>query len=486
MIFEISKNANPNYLAKVITISNLRKHHNADRLQITTIDGNNVIVDMQTKIGDIVVYFPVESCIEDWFLKKYNQYRDKNLNADPTAPCGFFEENRRVKAIRLRDEASCGVVFPIDKFIDASVNPDKYINTEFDTINGVLICTKYIPKYLKTPPTGNKVGNKRSKNIKNLSKVIDTQFRFHIDTVQFGKNIHKFMLDDVISITLKLDGTSSVYSRVLCKKNLSTYQKILKFFGANIPDIDYDYLYASRSVIKNKNMNPTVGSGFYNADVWKIHFDKVKDFLDKGMTYYGEIVGYVDGTSKAIQCRAGIPFDYGCPVGTSEFYIYRITYTNPDGKVYEFSARQVQEYCQTMGLKVVPEIFYGKFRDILSPELVKEKEFLENPNNIDYVDVVDQDGNICGKDLEPSYKERKNAWETNVLDYLRDKYLEIEDPLCKSHAPLEGVVFRREKNYIDSYKFKSFKFLQLETKSNDKGEVDIETQESISDSEDSE
>ena len=51
MKLEISKNANPNYLAKVIKVSNIRKHHNADRLQIITIDGNNVIVDLNMKLG---------------------------------------------------------------------------------------------------------------------------------------------------------------------------------------------------------------------------------------------------------------------------------------------------------------------------------------------------------------------------------------------------------------------------------------------------
>lgn len=133
-----------------------------------------------------------------------------------------------------------------------------------------------------------------------------------------------------------------------------------------------------------------------------------------------------------------------------------------------------------MGLKVVPEIFYGRFRDILTDELINEKEALENPNNSDYVNITDENGNFAGMGYSESYKERKSAWEAKVLDYLRDKYLEGIDPLCKSDAPMEGVVFRREKNYIDSYKFKSFRFLQLESKSNDKGEVDIETQESVS------
>ena len=40
-------------------------------------------------------------------------------------------------------------------------------------------------------------------------------------------------------------------------------------------------------------------------------------------------------------------FDYGeDPMASQTFsiYIYRITYTNPNGKVFEFSAKQVQDF----------------------------------------------------------------------------------------------------------------------------------------------
>lgn len=477
MKLEISKNANPNYLAKVIKVSNIRKHSNADRLQIITIDGNNVIVDLNMKIGDVVVYFPVESCIESWFLRKYNQYRDKTLNADVNSACGFFDENGRVKALRLRDEPSCGIVFPIDKFT-TDKDVEKYINKEFDTIDGNLICKKYIPAYIKTEGQGNKIHKKGLRNIKRLSKVIEEQFHFHIDTVHFGKNIHKFKSDDIIQLTAKLHGSSGILSRVLCKKNLTWYQKLFNKFGANIPDIDYDYLYSSRSVIKNANMNPDVKEGFYSKDIWKVQFDKYKDFLDKGMTIYGEIVGYVELTNKGIQSMNGKVYDYGCPEGTSEFYVYRITYTNPDGKVYEFSAKQVQDWCDEHGMKVVPEIFYGKFKEILSPELANMLFELENSIESSLEIKTDENGNKYSEPNE-SYRTKKSKYEEKVLEYLRNKYLEGDDPMCNNVLPFEGVVFRREKNQIDSYKFKSFRFLKGETDELDKGNVDMETQESV-------
>lgn len=47
---------------------------------------------------------------------------------------------------------------------------------------------------------------------------------------------------------------------------------------------------------------------------------------------------------------------------------YRITLTNVDGEVHEFSAREVQQYCKSVGLTPVTEYYYGYAKD-LYPEL---------------------------------------------------------------------------------------------------------------------
>ena len=79
-MFYISEKANPNYLAKFVEISNIRKHPNADRLQVTTIDGNDVITGTDIKVGDNVVYFPLECAINKDFLSATNSFEDKELN----------------------------------------------------------------------------------------------------------------------------------------------------------------------------------------------------------------------------------------------------------------------------------------------------------------------------------------------------------------------------------------------------------------------
>ena len=90
-MLKISKDANLNYLAKVIEIKNLRKHDNADKLQIAVVDFQNVITGLDTKEGDLCVFFPLESQINLDFLKETNSFSTQLLNKDTTVK-GFFDK----------------------------------------------------------------------------------------------------------------------------------------------------------------------------------------------------------------------------------------------------------------------------------------------------------------------------------------------------------------------------------------------------------
>ena len=124
-MLEISKNANPNYLCKVVQLKNLQKHSNADRLQVVSVDFNNVITGLDAKEGDIYIYFPIESKISKDFLSYTNSFRNKTMNANPEG-VGFFEENCRVKAVKLRGEKSMGYIVPA-RIVEQWSNLDGYI-----------------------------------------------------------------------------------------------------------------------------------------------------------------------------------------------------------------------------------------------------------------------------------------------------------------------------------------------------------------------
>ena len=106
-----SKKANVNYLAKIVEIKNFRQHSNPEvtRLKCCTIDGFNIITGIDSQPG-LYVYFPTACCINPDFLRYCNLYRHKELNNDPEQT-GMFEDNGRVKAIRLKNELSEGSCF---------------------------------------------------------------------------------------------------------------------------------------------------------------------------------------------------------------------------------------------------------------------------------------------------------------------------------------------------------------------------------------
>lgn len=439
MTLKISETANHNYLAKVVELNNLRKHENADRLQCVSIDGNNVITGLDAQGGALYVYFPLESAINKEFLSWSNSFEDKDLNQNKEVK-GFFNKKGRVRAIRLRGERSEGYIVPIRSICDwiFSTTGKKFeiteenINQEFDYIFDIKLCEKYVNREAL------KLRNSEKKNQKKVakeSKLIDNQFRFHIDTSplkKYAENIHP---NDLICITKKLHGTSFVVSKVLCKKQLKWYEKLLKKLGVNIVDMHYDLVYSSRKVIKNGDLEKTQNH-FYSYDVWGEIAKSLEENLTAGITLYGEAVGYLK-TGAYIQSG----YDYGCEPGKFDTYIYRITLTNPEGKVFEFSTQQVKDYCNKFGMKYVPELYYGRAKDLFEISLT-------------------------------------DHWNENFVQKLSEQYLEKDCDMCVNTVPDEGICIRREVFDIDVYKHKSFRFFEWETKQLDKGKIDLETQES--------
>lgn len=438
MKISISPKANPNYLAKLVRLSNLRVHPNADRLQIATIDGNNVITGLNAKEGDLYVYFPLESAINKEYLSFGNSFEDKTLNQDQTVK-GFFHKTGRVRACRLRSIPSEGYIVPVDSIYSWLNNgftfSEEDVNKEFDTIGDIKLCEKYVSVTQKQK--SEKV-NKNQKKVVREPKVVDGQFKLHQDTIQLKKEVYKVNPDDYISITKKLHGTSWVVAKLLCNKQLSWWEKLLKKLGVKIQDVGYDLLWASRRVLKNGFIEAESKNHFYSYDLWEDIAKSLEPYIEDSLSFYGEAVGFTK-TGAFIQDK----YDYGCKPGNFKTYIYRITTTSPSGKVYEFSHKQVKEYCNRYGLEMVPELYYGKAKD-LYPEI---------PVN--------------------------THWHHNFLEQLIEDYLEKDCQICSNNVPDEGICLRRDIFDCEIFKLKSFRFFEWETKQLDKNIIDIETEQSL-------
>ena len=452
--------ANVNYLAKIVRIENFKPHTDPEvtRLKACVIDGFNILCGIDSQPG-LYVYFPTACCLNPDFLRFANLYKHKEMNADPEQS-GMFEDNGRVKAIRLRGELSEGFILPavmLENYVLSVTNVELRCEegTEFDIVEHdgktFWINKKYIPKQARTQGQGSM--GKSAKQPKGIDKIIENQFRFHYDTTLIKKCPHVIKPNDIISITEKVHGTSGISARVLCNPYAyapwynKLFVKISQFFGGDSSLAPaYDYIYASRTVIKNQFFNKNVSNGFYGVDVWKYADYIIKPWLQKGMTIYYEIVGFLPNGGY-IQKE----YDYGCmpPVGDEKYehnkhfkvLVYRITLTNADGNVHEFSAREVQQWCQYNGLTPVTEYYYGYAKD-LYPDL--------NPDE---------------------------HWNENFLQRLaNDKNfnMEMNSPTCNNKVPHEGIVIKSENMKSEAFKLKCFKFLDKEGKALDKGETSIE------------
>ena len=450
-----SNRVNINYLAKVVKIDNFGKHPNPEvtRLKCAYVDGFNIIVGIDEQPG-LFVYFPTNSQINPELLRYANLYRHAELNDNPEKS-GLFNDNGRVTAIKLKGLVSEGFLLPWDtfnSFLLASVNvgiDNPEVNFEFDIVyhNGkeFWISKKYTVVRNTAGTQGSKSRQKSQKRLKEFDRVIENQFRYHYDTVLLKKSPWVIKPDSLVSITEKIHGASGISAYVLCKQGLTWRQKIAKWLTGEEFN-KYDYLYASRTVIKNRIYNPGVREGFYGVDVWAEADKIVRSCLAKGQTAYYEIVGYLPNGG-FIQKK----YDYGCvPPNEGETYtpekhfkvrIYRVTYTNVDGKVFEYTPRQVQQWCAQVGLTPVEECYFGQAKN-LYPDL----------------DIA-------------------NHWNENFLERLANDpkfYMEKDSPHCKNKVPHEGLVIKLEDGLSHAFKLKCFRFLNKEQELLDKGETNIE------------
>jgi len=415
---------NSNYCATIVKIHNLISLENCDNVVGFPIFGYQAIVGKDTKIGQLGVLFTAETQLNENYCKENNLFRKKELNKN-LEKVGYFEENRRVKALKFRGHKSSALFMPIESLSYLNIDTNEFKEGDtFDTINGVEICKKYvIREYI----------NNRQNKVKGQSKVFKRVeaklFPEHLDSENFFRNAHKYKDNDYIYVTQKLHGTSGRFGNILVKKQLKWWEKVFKKFGVNIIETEYDYVAGSRRVIKDPKAEINYNH-YYNSDIWNQWLEKVKHLIPKDYIFYGEIIGWTEDNSP-IQKN----YTYNIEQGKSELYIYRIVKINQDGLSCDLSWLQVKEMCKNLGLKYCPDMWEGYYNEFT------EQRFLDS-----------------------------------ILD---EKFYELgytECVKCDDNSPVdEGVCIRVEGIQPYITKAKSAVFLEHETKQLDKGEVDLES-----------
>ena len=422
------KENSKNYVCTVIEIKQLFPIEGADKIQRCLVNGNDVVVSKDVKLGDIMLYFVSGTKLNQEYCHKNNLLDKAEMNYD-TSKKGFISHKQfRVKAIKLKGVISDGMLMPLSSllpFLEKSSIDSLIIGNEFTTINNIDLCEKYI-----LPIHNSNSKNKTFKKIKKINRIIDNQFYFHNDTNNLRKNIFKINPNDIIGLHYKKHGTSIVIGNILVKKNLKWYEKIAKKLGLQIIDTQYDIIYSSRKVIKNQYLNENNNIGFYKEDIWGIVAKEVGHLIPKNWTIYGEILGYTSEGSP-IQNK----YDYGCKQNEHKFYVYKISVVNPDGKVLYLTDKQIEEWCEKVGLLYKDTfIYYGTVFNHLT-NLRRE--------GISF-DEID--------------------WREKYLMWLEKEYNEKDCYMCINKVPEEGIIVRVEKTFeYEAYKLKSKRFVLMES-----------------------
>ena len=366
------------YKVYVTELKNVRPHPNADRLVLADCFGNTVCVNKESKEGDIGVYFPEGGQVSLEFAEANNLLRKKDDAGNNIG--GYMDERRKVTAIRLRGEKSDGLYLPLtclENFGDISTLS---VGDSVEVFNGHEIATKYI---VKTAVNHSGGGNRTRK----VKVEVAPLFSEHADTEQLAYNLSAFKPGDQIEITLKMHGTSqrTGYLPVFKGYKRTFWDKIFRREGTPI----YDWGYVSgtrRTVLEDYK------GGYYGSNAFReAHSKKFEGKLWKGETVYYEVVGFTDtgapimgscgneklGKDFVKQYGKETVFSYGCsPTGEgkpenywddeqtqpafvpivpqSDMYVYRMTMTNEDGNVVEYTPEFMRYRCEQMGVKTVP------------------------------------------------------------------------------------------------------------------------------------
>lgn len=418
----------------VVAVEKLRPHTNADRLQVATFFGSDTCVGLDVVKGEIGIYFPSDLQLSGEFCVVNHLCRKK---PDGTPDTGYLDpEKRNIRPIKLRGERSDGIFIPISCLEYTGVNLDDInIGDTITVVNGHEICKKYIPRGRNSNNSAKGKGNKTRKKHVPVAPL----FTEHADTEQLAYNLGAFKPGDEIEITLKMHGTSqrTAYLPILKGYKRTIWDKLLGREGT--PIYDWGYVSGTRRTVLDD-----WDGGFYGSNAFrKQHHDKFVGKLHKGEEVYYEVVGFTDsgtpimskGNNKKLdkdfvkQYGEETVFSYGCsPDGgdatQSDLYVYRMTMTNEDGDVVEYSPDFIRYRCEQMGVKCVPE-----FVHVVLPDA---SYFDENHPVGEYV------------------KE------------MAEQYYDGHDPIGKTHVR-EGVVVRIiNRPKFCAYKTKNYSFKMLE------------------------
>jgi RNA ligase (TIGR02306 family) len=360
-------------------VREVNPHNNAERLEILTIYGFQVVASKgRYNVGDFVLYIPIDAVLpSDLESLVFPEGSKIKLH------------NSRVRQIRIRNFPSQGMTIDVAlvkqllKQRGLNADMDFKLETDYAELLGIKKYEPPQPEFQQSKP-----GEKKRK--KNNNNPLLHSYN-GLDNLKWFPD--RFTEDEEVVIQEKLHGTNcragilpspkpSLKHLVLALRYLDfgnaaneAKNLILNLFG-KLPK--YEFCYGSNNV---ELTNRAVDQNFYGENVYAKAlsnallqaekdrmFDKLPptnkihamDGMKPMEVIYGEIIGA--GLQKG--------YDYGHK-DEKVFVLFDVKIMNEDGTFRWLNPEEVEAYAKERGFKMVPALYTGKFNKAMVTELTK-------------------------------------------------------------------------------------------------------------------
>lgn len=366
-------------LARVVTISQILEHKNADRLEIALIDGwQCVILKDEMKAGDKAFYFEIDAAVPvEKPIFSFLNSRITSLRTDENTGKVYSI----IKTIKLRGVVSQGLLIPIPpEYADAVDDPNlqetlgvlKWVRNHTDVIEKVKRAERWHEKVARWirgkdepsvyQPWIADVPKTDQERIQNLPFM-------HRTAVEEGETFEKTQKLNGQSVTVYSDG-KDVY--VMNRNNTLATEDFIYTFAYSLR------LYISRWWLRIFDF---FKSGYWGAPPWKnrqsVLTDKVVAWFNK-CSVGNSVHGYSLINEKRIAVQgelvgSGINGDAEHQ-GVRTFYVFNIYVEGEDGSLEELAPEVARDTARRLGLHYVPVLDDNALLDPDMNNIIKDAE----------------------------------------------------------------------------------------------------------------
>jgi len=252
-------------LVRVETIKALTPILGADRIELAQVEGWTVIVKKgEFTKNDKGVFFEIDSFLpirDEWsFLRNVTTF-NKN-------------QGIRIKTMKMRGALSQGLLMPLHSL---DIAEDIEIGTDLTETLGVVKYEVVDNGDFKSCVTKNNTTNRYPSFLPKTDQP-------RIQNLTEWFDLHK---EEDFEETLKLDGSSMSVSTVRQPIQLTRWEKVKNWFGADIPDYEFVSLVCSRNVLLEKPLTDDV---LQMNNYWRAFYKFGLNRIPAGFCVQGELL----------------------------------------------------------------------------------------------------------------------------------------------------------------------------------------------------